>query len=128
MQGYVQEVQTLAAQGAKFIVLPEMTAVVVDSLSPRIDALFQQTAHAAGAQVLLGVLHVTNRGTFNEAAPLLFPPELSILSIARHHLVPCPQKAAPRRARRSPCFPSALARSEIEICRDMDLSRACAAL
>jgi apolipoprotein N-acyltransferase len=118
MQGYAQQVQALAAQGAKFVVLPEMTAVVVDSLLPRVDALFQQTAHAAGAQVLLGVLHVTSHGTFNEAR--LYSSAGTVDTVYRkHHLVPVGE------GRTTPGAEiSVLAQQPgtigIEICRDMD--------
>ena len=118
MQGYAREVQLLAAQGAKFIVLPEMTAVVVDSLSPRVDALFQQTAHAAGAQVLLGVLHVTNRGTFNEAR--LYSSAGTVDTVYRkHHLVPVAEGRTTPGAEIS-VLPQRPGTIGIEICRDMD--------
>jgi apolipoprotein N-acyltransferase len=118
MQGYAQQVQTLAAEGAKFIVLPEMTAVVVDSLSPKIDSLFQQTARAAGAQVLLGILYVTNHGTFNEAR--LYSSAGTIDTVYRkHHLVPVAEGRATPGTDIS-VLPQRPGTIGIEICRDMD--------
>jgi apolipoprotein N-acyltransferase len=118
MQGYAQQVQALAAQGAKFVVLPEMTAVVVDSLLPRVDALFQQTAHAADAQVLLGVLHVTSHGTFNEAR--LYSSAGTVEAVYRkHHLVPVAEGRTTPGAEIS-VLPQQPGTIGIEICRDMD--------
>jgi apolipoprotein N-acyltransferase len=118
MQSYAQQVQALAAQGAKFIVLPEMTAVVVDSLSPQIDALFQQTARASGAQVLLGILHVTNHGAFNEAR--LYSPAGDIETVYRkHHLVPVAEGRTTPGTEIS-VLPQHIGNIGIEICRDMD--------
>jgi apolipoprotein N-acyltransferase len=95
-----------------------MTAVVVDALSPRIDALFQKTAHAAGAQVLLGVLHVTNRGTFNEAR--LYSSAGTVDTVYRkHHLVPVAEGRTTPGAEIS-VLPQRPGTIGIEICRDMD--------
>ncbi len=118
MQSYAQQAQTLAAQGAKFIVLPEMTAVVPDVLSSKIDALFQQTAKAAEAQVLLGVLHVTSHGAFNEAR--LYSPAGTIETVYRkHHLVPVAEGRTTPGTEIS-VLHQRLGNIGIEICRDMD--------
>lgn len=118
MNGYAQQVQTLAAQGAKFAVLPEMTSLVPDSLLPKVDALFEQTARSTGVQVLLGILHVTSNGTFNEGR--LYSPSGDIETVYRkHHLVPVAE------GRTTPgtgisVLPQPVGKIGIEICRDMD--------
>ena len=118
MQEYAARVQPLAARGVQFVVLPEMTALVPDSLSPQVDALFQRTARAAGAQILLGVIHVTDHAGYNEGR--LYSASGNIETVYRkHHLVPTWE------ARSSPGSDiSVLSQPEgevgIQICRDLD--------
>jgi hypothetical protein len=66
-EGYAAQVKPLAARGAQFVILPEMTALIPDSVSARVDELFEKTARDAHVQVLLGILHVTDHGAYNEA-------------------------------------------------------------
>lgn len=118
MQGYALQIKSLAAQGAGFVVLPEMTALIPDSASAAVDAFFQQTAHDDHVQVLLRVLHVTDHGAYNEGR--LYSATGNIETVYRkHHLVPTWE------ARSTPGSDiSVLAQQEgkigIEICRDMD--------
>jgi apolipoprotein N-acyltransferase len=118
MQQYAAQVQPLAARGAQFVILPEMTAVVPDSVSPKIDALFQQTARDAQVQVLLGVLHVTDHGAFNEAR--LYSAAGAIETVYRkHHLVPTWEKhSTPGNA--MAVLPQPEGKIGIQICYDMD--------
>lgn len=86
LREYAAQVPILAAQGASIVVLPEMTAVVDDTISPEVDALFQQTAHASRVQIMVGVLHV-GTPTFNEAR--LYSDTTATTAIYhKHHLVP----------------------------------------
>src|SRR5438477_11176393 len=86
-EGYAAQVKALAAQGAQFVILPEMTALIPDSASAKIDAFFEQTALDAHVRVLLGVLHATDRGTYNEGR--LYSATGGIEAVYRkHHLVP----------------------------------------
>ena len=64
MQGYARQIKSLAAQGAEFVVLPEMTTLIPDAASAKFDAFFQQTARDAHVQVLVGILHVTDHGAY----------------------------------------------------------------
>ena len=118
MHSYAGQIQSLAAKGAAFVVLPEMTALVPDSASAKIDAIFQQTARAAHVQVLVGILHVTGHGAYNEAR--LYSANGNIETIYRkHHLVPTWE------ARSSPgsdisVLPQPAGKIGIQICRDLD--------
>ena len=47
MREYASQVQPLAARGAQFVVFPEMSALIPDSASAKVDLLFQQTARDA---------------------------------------------------------------------------------
>jgi len=118
MQGYDRQIKSLAAQGAEFVVLPEMTALIPDSASAKIDAMFQQTARDAHVQVLLGILHVTDHGVYNEAR--LYSATGDIETVYRkHHLVPTWE------ARSTPgsdisVLPQPAGKIGIQICRDLD--------
>ena len=129
MRRYAVQAHALAEEGAQIIVLPEMTGLVIDPgltgtqpgsqlLSSEADKVYLDTAHDSHVQILLGVLHVTSRGTFNEGR--LYSASGTIETIyQKHHLVPVLE------GRTSPGDGiSVLQQPEgnigIEICRDMD--------
>jgi apolipoprotein N-acyltransferase len=118
MQDYAEQVQPLAARGAQFVLLPEMTALVPVPLSAQVDALFQRTARAAGVQILLGVIYLTDHGAYNEAR--LYSASGEIETVYRkHHLVPTLER------RTTPgndisVLSQPAGKVGIEICRDMD--------
>ena len=118
MQEYAAQVQALAARGAQYVVFPEMAALVFDSESQKIDAMFEQAARQAHVEVLLGVLHVTSHGNYNEGRLYSTTGELKAV-YRKHHLVPTWE---------SQSTPGTETFSEqrdaekigLEICRDMD--------
>lgn len=118
MQGYADQVRSLAAQGAKFIVLPEMTARTDDHIQPQIDALFEQTARATGTQIDLGVLHETEGRVWNEAR--LYSPDGTLEAVYRkHHLVPVAEGGTTPGTAIS-ILPQSEGVIGLQICRDMD--------
>ena len=119
---YAAQVPLLAAQGAKIVVLPEMSAVVNNTISSDVDTLFQQTARASHVQILLGVLHAgdARTPTFNEAR-LYSDSTASPTVYRKRHLVPVLE------GRTTPVYGTAilsqpLGKIGLEICRDMDYS------
>jgi apolipoprotein N-acyltransferase len=135
MQQYASKVQPLAARGAQFVLFPEMSGLIPDVASARVDALFQQTARDAHVQVLLGILHVTDHGAYNEARLYSATGEIETI-YRKHHLVPTWEARStpgteisvldapgPRDINRpadpSPA-PQPAGKIGIEICRDMD--------
>ncbi len=120
MQEYAAQVQPLAARGAQFVIFPEMSALIPDSASARVDELFEKTARDAHVQVLLGVLHPTDRGMYNEAR--LYSATGGIETIYRkHHLVPTWESRSTPGTGLS-VLPQPEGKIGIEICRDMDFS------
>ena len=118
MQEYAAQVQPLAARGAQFVVLPEMTALVFDPESARVDALFEKTAREAHTEVLLGVLHVTGHGNYNEGRLYSAAGQLEAV-YRKHHLVPTWERQS------TPGTEMFMEQQEagkigLEICRDMD--------
>jgi apolipoprotein N-acyltransferase len=118
MQEYASQVQPLAARGAQFVIFPEMSALIPDAASGKVDELFQKAARDAHVQVLLGVIHVTDRAGYNEGR--LYSANGEIETVYRkHHLVPTWE------ARSTPgtdisVLPQQAGKIGIEICRDMD--------
>jgi apolipoprotein N-acyltransferase len=118
MQEYASQVKPLADRGAQFVVFPEMTALIPDSASAKVDAFWQQTARDAHVQVLLGVLHATDRGTFNEGR--LYSASGEIETVYRkHHLVPTWESRSTPGAELS-VLSQLGGKIGIEICRDLD--------
>lgn len=118
MHEYASQINALAGKGAEFVVLPEMTALIPDAASATVDALFQQTAREGHVQVLVGVLHVTDHGAFNEGR--LYSADGAIETVYRkHHLVPSLESRSTPGTDIS-VLPQPEGRIGIEICRDMD--------
>jgi len=118
MRDYEEQVRTLAQRGAEVIVLPEMTALVRDSISPAVDKLFEETARRANVQIVLGVLHVTGSAAFNEAR--LYSATGGLETVYRkHHLVPVVEGGTTPGTDIS-VLPQPIGKVGLEICRDMD--------
>jgi apolipoprotein N-acyltransferase len=118
LQRYAAQVQPLAARGAKFIVFPEMSSLIPDVTSGKVDALFEKAARDAHVQVLLGILHITDHGGYNEGR--LYSENGEIETIYRkHHLVPTWESRSTPGTGIS-VLPDPQGRIGIEICRDMD--------
>lgn len=120
MDGYAEQVKLLARRGAAIVVLPEMLAVVRDSISNRVDSLFEQTASEAHVQILVGVLHASQSAAFNEAR--LYSAKGTLEAVYRkHHLVPVLEgRTTP--GREVSVLPQSVGVLGLEICRDMDYS------
>jgi apolipoprotein N-acyltransferase len=118
MREYASQVQPLAARGAQFVVFPEMSSLIPDSASAKVDSLFQQTARDAHVQVLLGILHITDHGAYNEGR--LYSSSGEIETVYRkHHLVPTWESRSTPGTEISVLSQPA-GKIGIEICRDMD--------
>lgn len=118
LKEYAAQARALASRGATTVVLPEMTVQVASPLSDAIDRLFEQAARDSGAQILLGVLHVTSRATYNEGR-LYSPSGAAPVVYRKRHLVPVVEGES------TPVSDvSVLAQPEgtlgLAICRDMD--------
>jgi len=129
MREYSEQVKLLAQRGARIVVLPEMTAVVRDSVSHDVDRLLEQTAQEAHVQIVAGVLHATSNAAgearvgllpagFNEAR--LYSESGALEAVYRkRHLVPVVE------GRTTPVHDSSVVQERIgtiglEICRDLD--------
>jgi apolipoprotein N-acyltransferase len=135
LQEYASQVQPLAARGTQFVVFPEMSALVPDSLLPQVDALFERTARAANVQILLGVIHVTDHAGYNEGRLYSATGEIETI-YRKHYPVPtwearttpgtgisvlaCPRVTRDDHQTDTSRSPQPAGKIGIEICRDMD--------
>ncbi|MGE5569776.1 MAG: nitrilase-related carbon-nitrogen hydrolase [Rhodospirillales bacterium] len=118
LREYADQVKLLAQRGARIAVMPEMTALVRESISADVDALFRQTAREANIQIVVGVLHATGNGTFNEAR--LYPESGAPPVVYRkRHLVPVVEgRTTPENDFEIVRHPAGII--GLAICRDMD--------
>ncbi len=118
LSDYAEQVKPLAARGAHIVVLPEMTALVRDSISGRVDELFRQTAREQRVQIVAGILHATSTAVFNEAR--LYSGSGSPEVVYRkHHLVPVFEgRTTPGNSITAIAGP--IGAIGLQICRDMD--------
>ena len=118
MREYASQVQPLVDRGAQFVVFPEMSSLIPDSALAKTDSLFQQTARDAHVQVLLGILHITDHGAYNEARLYSATGEIETV-YRKHHLVPTWESRSTPGTEIS-VLPQPTGKIGIEICRDMD--------
>jgi apolipoprotein N-acyltransferase len=120
MRSYAEQVRLLALKGAEVVVLPEMTAAVHDSISGTIDELFRETARASNVRILLGVLHVTPGGSFNEARVYSSLPKAAPTPVYRkQHLIPV-LEGGTTPGKSTVVLSQAGSKVGLMICRDMD--------
>ena len=86
LRDYASQAETLAAQGAKVIVIPEKIAVLPDSNLAAADALLQSAAARTQTVIIVGVIHSTSDAKWNEARNYF--PDGSIRTYAKQHLLP----------------------------------------
>jgi apolipoprotein N-acyltransferase len=117
MRSYVDEAQILAAQGAKVVVIPEKVGVLLDSELPKVDPMFRDAAQKSGAKIVIGVIHPTTGGRWNEAR--LYAPNGEIRIYEKHHMLPSFESDLTVGTSRTEWDESS-GHWGMEICKDMD--------
>jgi len=120
MRSYVEQAQTLAAQGAKVVVIPEKVAVLVDSELPEVDPMFREAAEKTGADIVIGVIHPTTGAKWNEAR--LYLPSGEIRTYDKHHMLPQFESDLTVGTSRTEWDENS-GHWGMEICKDMDFPR-----
>jgi len=134
-QQYISQIGPLASQGAQYVIFPEMSSLIPDAAIPKLDEMFQKAARDAHVQLLIGILHITDQGTFNEGRLYSATGEIETI-YRKHHPVPtwearttpgteisvlaCPRKAKENLPSEPSPAPQSTGKVGIEICRDMD--------
>ena len=83
---YTAHAETLARQGAKIVVMPEKTGLLLTANAPAIDPILQSVADRTGATLILGVLHVVASNSFNQAR--IYTPHQPIATYDKQHMLP----------------------------------------
>jgi apolipoprotein N-acyltransferase len=117
LDAYARSAETLAAQGAQLIVLPEKIGVVVDP-GPDSDARFQPLADRTRAVIVVGLVHVVGPVTYNEAR--VYTPGAPVQVYTKHHLLPLFEPYEPGTALSLRSQP--LGTWGVQICKDMDFT------
>lgn len=86
LRDYAAHAETLAAQGAKLIVLPEHLGEIVDPNTANADAIFQSLADKTGSTIVVGLGHTSPEVKYNQAR--VYAPGAQVLTYNKHHLLP----------------------------------------
>ncbi len=120
MRDYLGQGESAAAQGAKAIVIPEKIAVVTPADISDVDQLMQSAAKQMGAQIVVGVIHVTPDAKLNEAR--IYSAKGEILTYEKHHMLP-PFESNLRPGTRLTEWQEASGTWGAAICKDMDFPK-----
>ncbi|MGA8042215.1 MAG: nitrilase-related carbon-nitrogen hydrolase [Terracidiphilus sp.] len=117
IKGYAEQAEKLARQGAKIVLMPEKTGLLLDSNTKIMDPVLQSVADRTGATLVIGVLHVVARDSFNEAR--IYTPDRPIATYDKQHMLP------PFESKLTPGTSLALLSKPalpigVAICKDMD--------
>ena len=117
IKSYAEQAERLARQGAKIVLMPEKTGLLLDSDTKTTDLVLQSVADRTGATLVIGVLHVVARDSFNEAR--IYTPDRPIATYDKQHMLP------PFESKLTPGTSLALLSKPalpigVAICKDMD--------
>lgn len=117
IKSYAEQAERLARQGAKIVLMPEKTGLLLDSDAKIMDPVLQSVADRTGATLVIGVLHVVARDSFNEAR--IYTPDRPIATYDKQHMLP------PFESKLTPGTSLALLSKPalpigVAICKDMD--------
>ena len=120
VRGYAEQAEKLAQKGARIVVMPEKTGVLLERNAKAVDPLLQSVADRTGATLVIGVVHMVGPESFNEAR--IYSPERPMASYHKHHLLP------PFESDETPGKSLTLLRESdapvgVAICKDMDFIR-----
>ena len=86
VKNYAEQAERLARKGAKIVLMPEKTGLLLDKDTASVDPLLQSVADRTGATLILGVVHVVGRNSFNEAR--IYTPGQPIITYDKQHMLP----------------------------------------
>jgi apolipoprotein N-acyltransferase len=86
IKNYAEQAERLARQGAKIVVMPEKTGLLLDGDTKTLDPVLQSVADHTGATLVIGVVHVVAQDSFNEAR--IYTPGQPITTYHKQHMLP----------------------------------------
>jgi apolipoprotein N-acyltransferase len=120
VRDYAEQAARLAEQGARIVVMPEKTGVLLERDARTADDVMQAVADKTGATLVIGVVHLTGSEQFNEAR--IYQPRLAIVTYDKQHMLP-PFESDLTPGRSLTFLAEPVARVGVEICKDMDFIR-----
>ena len=120
VRDYAEQAERLAERGARIVVMPEKTGVLLERDAKAEDSLLQSVADQTGATLVLGVVHVVSPREFNEAR--IYQPRLAIATYNKQHLLP-PFESDETPGRSLTWLAETAGPVGVEICKDMDFIR-----
>ena len=120
MQDYAAQVRNAAEQGAKIVVIPEKIAIVTPADIADVDRVMQSAARDTGAQIVVGIIHVTADSKLNEAR--IYSPSAEILTYEKHHMLP-PFESNLKPGTRLTEWQEPSGRWGAAICKDLDFPK-----
>ena len=86
LRSYAEQAERLAHQGARIIVMPEKTGVMLDRDAKTTDPILQSVADHTGATLVIGLVHVVAPYSFNEAR--IYTPDRPVTTYDKQHMLP----------------------------------------
>jgi len=119
LDGYAADIQTLAAQGAQVVVLPEKIGMMDDSAVAGEDAILQRLADRTGTTIVAGFDREMAGEARNQAR--VYRPGAVVATYNKEHLLP-PFELKFTPGTRQVLLPEAADRWGVAICKDMDFT------
>lgn len=114
---YSEQAERLAGQGAKIVLMPEKTGVLLEREAETVDPMLQSVADRTGATLIIGFLHVAGQDSFNEAR--IYTPDQPIATYHKQHMLP-PFESRLTAGNSLVLLSKSPAPIAVAICKDMD--------
>jgi len=120
LRSYAEQAERLARQGARIVVMPEKTGVLLDHDTKTADATLQAVADRTGATLVIGLVHVVKADSFNEAR--IYTPDQPVTTYDKQHMLP-PFESKLTPGTSLTLLSQSADRVGVAICKDMDFIR-----
>jgi apolipoprotein N-acyltransferase len=86
LHSYAEQAEKLGREGVRIVVMPEKTGVLLERDAKAADAMLQSVADDTGATLVIGVVHVLDAQSFNEAR--IYTPDQPVSTYDKQHMLP----------------------------------------
>ena len=86
IKSYAEQAEGLACHGAKIVLMPEKIGLLLDRDTKIVDPILRSVADRTGTTLVIGVVHVVARDSFNEAR--IYTPGQPIATYDKQHMLP----------------------------------------
>jgi apolipoprotein N-acyltransferase len=117
LRSYAAQAETLAGQGAKIVLMPEKTGLLLGPDTPTANTILQPVADRTGATLIIGVQHVVAPRSFNQAR--IYTPNQPVATYDKQHMLP-PFESNLTPGASLTILPKSNYSIGVAICKDMD--------